>query len=83
LIWRCVPDEALMDEARALATRLASAATRGLALTKQAIDASYANTLQEQLALEASLMRELGASCDYREGVAAFLEKRAPNFQGK
>jgi 2-(1,2-epoxy-1,2-dihydrophenyl)acetyl-CoA isomerase len=83
LIWRCVPDAELMPQALAMATHFASAPTRGLAYTKKALQASYANTLPEQLALEGQMMRELGYSADYREGVAAFLGKRTPQFTGQ
>jgi len=82
LIWRCVPDDALMMEAMAMAEHFAAAPTKGLAYTKKAMLASSTNTLEQQLALEASMMRELGYSHDYREGVAAFIEKRQPQFQG-
>jgi len=82
LIWRCVPDEALMDEALAMAEHFASAPTKGLAFTKRAFQASYGNSLEDQLQLEADMMRELGNSDDYREGVAAFLAKRTPHFKG-
>ena len=83
LIWRCVPDEALMDEAMAMAEHFAKAPTKGLAFTKKAMLASWTNTLQEQLQLEAGMMRELGYSHDYREGVAAFIGKRQPHFKGE
>ncbi len=83
LIWRCVPDETLMDEALAMAKHFAAAPTKGLAFTKRAFQASYANTLAQQLQLEADMMRELGNSHDYREGVAAFLAKRAAQFKGE
>jgi 2-(1,2-epoxy-1,2-dihydrophenyl)acetyl-CoA isomerase len=82
LIWRCVPDDALMIEAMAMAEHFAAAPTKGLAYTKKAMLASWTNTLEQQLQLEASMMRELGYSHDYREGVAAFIGKRQPNFQG-
>ena len=83
LIWACVPDEALMDQAMAMAEHFASAPTKGLAFTKQALQASWANTLPEQLKLEGEMMRELGYSHDYREGVAAFNQKRTAVFRGE
>jgi 2-(1,2-epoxy-1,2-dihydrophenyl)acetyl-CoA isomerase len=83
LIWRCVPDEALMDEAMAMAEHFAAAPTRGLAFTKKAMLASWTNTLEQQLQMEAGMMRELGYSHDYREGVAAFIAKRQPQFKGE
>jgi 2-(1,2-epoxy-1,2-dihydrophenyl)acetyl-CoA isomerase len=83
LIWRCVPDEALMEEAMAMAAHFAKAPTKGLAFTKKAMLASWGNTLEQQLQMEAGMMRELGYSHDYREGVAAFIEKRQPRFKGE
>ena len=83
LIWKCVPDEALMDQAMAMAVHFSTAPTKGLAYTKQAIQASYNNTLAEQLKLEGLMMRELGYTADYKEGVAAFIGKRPPNFKGE
>lgn len=82
LIWKCVADDVFSAEVDNLAKHFAAAPTKGLARTKQALYASPANTLEQQLDLERDLMRELGHSQDYREGVAAFTEKRAPKFQG-
>ena len=83
LIWKAVPDEELAAETMAMARHFATAPTKGLAFTKQALYASPHNTLQQQLTLECGMMSELGRSDDYREGVAAFMEKRAPQFKGK
>jgi 2-(1,2-epoxy-1,2-dihydrophenyl)acetyl-CoA isomerase len=83
LIWKAVPDEELVLETQKMALHFASAPTKGLAFTKQALHASPGNTLQQQLTLECGMMSELGRSEDYREGVAAFMEKRAPQFKGK
>ena len=83
LIWKAVPADALVDEARALCESFASGATFGIALTKRAIQAAATNTLDEQLELEATLQGRAGRSADYAEGVAAFLAKRAPSFTGE
>lgn len=82
LIWKCVDDAALAAEVDALARHFATAPTRGLARTKEALYASPANTLEQQLMLERDFMRELGNTRDYREGVSAFTEKRLPRFEG-
>src|SRR5947199_2581294 len=80
LIWRMVEDERLMDEAQALAARLATQASTALALTKRALDAAGNNTLDHQLDREGELQLEAGKSPDHAEGVRAFLDKRAPVF---
>jgi 2-(1,2-epoxy-1,2-dihydrophenyl)acetyl-CoA isomerase len=82
LIWQCVADDQLAAETDKLARHFAQAPTLGLARTKQALQASGLNTLEAQLDLERDFMRELGHSADYREGVAAFMAKRAPRFVG-
>jgi len=82
LIWKCVDDDKLMEEASVLAAKFASAPTRGLALTKKLIRESGPRTLEAQLDVERDAQRTLGRTSDYREGVAAFMEKRAPKFSG-
>jgi 2-(1,2-epoxy-1,2-dihydrophenyl)acetyl-CoA isomerase len=83
LIWDVVPHAVLLDSARGLAKQLAQQATRGFGLTKRAMNASWANGLDEQLEMEARCMQEAGQTADYAEGVRAFLEKRAPKYTGE
>ncbi len=83
LIWRCVDDAALLDEARAVARRLAEGPTFALGMIKRAMDASGANTLDAQLDLERDFQQQAGKSDDYREGVTAFMDKRPPRFRGR
>src|SRR5690554_427642 len=83
LIWECVEDSALPARLDELARHFSQAPTKGLAYTKRALNQSLANSLDEQLDLERDMMAELGRSHDYKEGVAAFMEKRQPVFKGE
>ena len=78
LIWDVVDDAALMPTAGALARRLADGPTLALARIKEAMNRSAGNDIDRQLDVERDFQRELGRSDDFREGVSAFLAKRAP-----
>lgn len=83
MIYKAVADADWEDYVAKLSQRLASMPTRGLALTKRALNASYENNLADQLDMEEKIQTTAGKSADYREGVSAFLEKRKANFTGK
>jgi 2-(1,2-epoxy-1,2-dihydrophenyl)acetyl-CoA isomerase len=83
MIYRWFPDETFMEEASKLALQLAALPTKGLALTKQLLNNSIANNLDEQLHDEEIYQSQAGRTADYKEGVAAFLEKRKPLFTGQ
>jgi len=83
LIWKAVDDDRLVGEATRIAQALAAGPTKGYGLIKKAMQASAGNSLDSQLDLERDLQREAGFSEDYREGVAAFMQKRKPLYQGK
>jgi 2-(1,2-epoxy-1,2-dihydrophenyl)acetyl-CoA isomerase len=83
LVNRVVPADSLMAEAEALAARLAQAAPIALALAKRALNRALDSNLEDALEFEAQLQSIAGRSADHREGVAAFVEKRPPNFKGE
>ena len=83
MINRVVPTDDLLVDTLMLAKRLAEAPSAGIGRIKKLLNASYANTLEEQLALEHKLQMESGKSDDFREGVSAFFEKRAARFTGR
>ncbi|MEO8177171.1 MAG: 2-(1,2-epoxy-1,2-dihydrophenyl)acetyl-CoA isomerase PaaG [Sphingomicrobium sp.] len=83
LIWKCVDDDALDVEVDALAARLAALPPLGLAAIKHIIRTTGSRTLDQELDLQRDEMRRLGFTADYREGVAAFLEKRPAKFEGR
>ncbi len=83
MIYKAVEDEQFEEEVQKLALAMASMPTRGLGLTKKAVNESFTNNLSQQLAVEERLQTEAGQTYDFNEGVNAFLEKRAPVFKGK
>ena len=80
LVWEVHESSVLMERARTLASLLAHGAATGTALAIDALNQAVNHTLEEQLLLEADYQRQAGFSPEYREGVQAFLEKRAPVF---
>ncbi len=82
LVWKVLPDDELLPYAQQLAAHLAAMPTRAYALAKQALNASLGSDLGGQLETEARLQSEAGRTDDFREGVAAFRAKRAPEFKG-
>ncbi|MBE7637381.1 2-(1,2-epoxy-1,2-dihydrophenyl)acetyl-CoA isomerase [Sneathiella sp. P13V-1] len=83
LIWKVCEDDALMTEATELAARFAKGPTKGLGMIKKAIRAGVTNTMDDQLDLEVDLQEAASNTDDFKEGVLAFAQKRAPNFTGK
>jgi 2-(1,2-epoxy-1,2-dihydrophenyl)acetyl-CoA isomerase len=83
LIWAAVDDAALQDQTMALAQRLAAMPVKALAATRRTIDESIMLDYASALSLEARVQNEMGAQADFREGVAAFLEKRAAKFSDR
>lgn len=83
MIYKVVSDEAFTEEVTKFAEKMAKMPTRGFGLTKKAVNASWTNSLTEQLKVEEVLQTEAGRTHDFSEGVNAFMEKRRPDFTGK
>lgn len=83
LIWACADDEQLLDEARAIAQRLARLPPHAVVEAREAFEAAERHTLAEQLHYESERQRELIDRPTFREGVSAFLQKRPPSFPGR
>ncbi|RMF84632.1 MAG: enoyl-CoA hydratase [Nitrospinota bacterium] len=83
IVTRVVPDDRLLEEARALATQLARGATRALGKAKRLLHRGWNETLETQMEHEAQAIAAVARTADAREGIQAFLEKRPPRFQGQ
>jgi len=83
LVARVVPDELVVEDALALAAKVAEKSPVALRLAKEAVNAAYEMGLTDALAHERRLFYLLFASEDQKEGMAAFLEKRKPDFKGR
>ncbi|MBV9964002.1 MAG: enoyl-CoA hydratase/isomerase family protein [Parafilimonas sp.] len=83
MIYKVFHDDTFEEESKKIATTLSQMPTRGIWLTKQALNKSFKNSLKKQLALEDELQQQAAATNDFKEGVQSFLEKRLPNFKGE
>lgn len=83
MIYKCFSSETFLEESKKIANTLAQMPTKAFAYTKQALNQSLQNNLEQQLELEDKLQYQSAHTKDYNEGVAAFLEKRTPHFTGE
>ena len=83
MIFKVFADDSFADESLAIANKLAKMPTTGLALTKEALNTTFANSIDDQLDVEDVLQRNAASTADYAEGINSFLEKRKPVFSGK
>jgi 2-(1,2-epoxy-1,2-dihydrophenyl)acetyl-CoA isomerase len=83
MIYKVFSDESFEEESWKLASKLAKMPTKGLGLTKRLLNTSYSNNLEQQLDMEDKCQTIAGNTTDFKEGIAAFFEKRKPNFKGE
>jgi 2-(1,2-epoxy-1,2-dihydrophenyl)acetyl-CoA isomerase len=83
MIFEAIEDDAFDAHWRARAAKLATGPSVAYKNIKNALGKTWQNTLEEQLSLEAKLQKECGNTRDFQEGILSFIEKRAPNFEGR
>jgi 2-(1,2-epoxy-1,2-dihydrophenyl)acetyl-CoA isomerase len=83
MVYKVFPDETFPTESWKIALTLAQMPTKGLALTKEALNISFNNSFENQLRDEDILQKRASSTEDYREGVDAFIKKRQPSFRGQ
>ena len=83
MIWEAVPDDTFAETVERRAAQLAYGPTEAYRLIKEALRGSFDNSLDDQLEIEARLQGEAGRTRDFQEGVMAFLEKRAAQYEGR
>jgi 2-(1,2-epoxy-1,2-dihydrophenyl)acetyl-CoA isomerase len=83
IVTRVVPDEDLSENAVALASQLATGATKALGAAKRLLQTGWTETLETQMENEAQTIAEMASTDDAREGIASFLEKRPAEFKGR
>ena len=83
MIYQIFSDETFEEESWKLVSKLAKMPTKGLGLTKRLLNASYTNNFEEQMEMEEKCQTIAGKTSDFKEGIAAFFEKRKPNFKGE
>jgi len=82
MIYKCFPDNEIVAEAEKISYQLSKSATRALSFTKEALNKSFHHDLEQQLQIEDLLQQRSASTNDFKEGIAAFIEKRKPDFKG-